>query len=37
MPQDIRVVLGCKELAGLDFLWMDRIGQHWSTCVLWHP
>ena len=36
-PEDIRGVLGCGELAGMDSLGMERIGQHGFLCVLRHP
>ena len=35
--EDIRVVLGCGELAGVDSLGMERIGQHNFPCVPRHP
>ena len=36
-PEDIRVVLGRREVAGVDFLVVERIGQHGFPCGLWHP
>ena len=36
-PGDIRVVLGCGELGGVDSLGMERIGQHVFPCDLRHP
>ena len=35
--EDILVVLWCGELAGLDSLEMERIGQHGFPCSLRHP
>ena len=35
-PEDIRVVLGCGEIAGVDSLGLERIGQHGFPCGLWH-
>ena len=35
--ENIRVVLRCWEVAGVDFLGMERISQHGSPCSLWHP
>ena len=35
-PEDIRVVLGRGEVAGLDSLGVERIGQHGFQCGLWH-
>ena len=35
--EDIRVVLGCREAAGVDSLGVERIGQHGFPCGLWHP
>ena len=35
--EDIRVVLGCKEVVGLDSLGIERIGQHGFPCGHWHP
>ena len=34
-PEDIRVVLGCREVAGLDSLGSERIGQPGFPCGLW--
>ena len=36
-PEDIRVVLGRGEVAGLDSLGLERIGQHGFPCGLRHP
>ena len=36
-PEDIRVVLGCRELTGLESVWMERICQHGFACSLRHP
>ena len=36
-PEDIRVVLGREEVAGVDSLGVERIGQHGFPCGLWHP
>ena len=36
-PEDIRVVLGRGEVAGVDSLGVDCIGQHGFPCGLWHP
>ena len=36
-PEDIRVVLGRGEVAGVDFQGVERIGQHGSPCGLRHP
>ena len=36
-PEDIRVVLGCEELAGVDSLRVERMGQHGFPCGLQHP
>ena len=36
-PGDIRVVLGRGEVAGVDSLGVERIGQHGFPCSLWHP
>ena len=36
-PEDIRVVLGRGEAAGLDSQGMERIGQHGFPCGLRHP
>ena len=35
--EDIRVVLGGREVAGVDSFGMERIGQHGFSCGLWHP
>ena len=35
--EDMWVVLGCRELAGVYSLGMQRIGQHGFPCILWHP
>ena len=35
-PEDIRVVLGRGEVAGVDSLGVERIGQHVFPCGLWH-
>ena len=37
MSQDIRVVVGCGEVAQVNSLGMERIGQHGFPCGLWHP
>ena len=37
MPADIRVVLGRREVAGLDSLGLERNCQHGFPCGLWHP
>ena len=31
------MVLGCREVARVDSLGMERIGQHGFRCCLWHP
>ena len=36
-PEDIRVVLGRREVAGVDSLEVARIGQHGFRCGLWYP
>ena len=36
-PEDIRVVLGRGEVAGVDSQGVERIGQHGFPCVLRHP
>ena len=36
-PEDIRVILGRGEVAGVDFQGMERIGQHGFPCGLRHP
>ena len=36
-PEDIQEVLGCGELAWVDSLGMERIGQHRFPCSLQHP
>ena len=36
-PEDIRVVLGRGEVAGVDSQGVERIGQHGFPCGLWHP
>ena len=36
-PEDIRVVLGRPEVAGMDSQGLERIGQHGFACGLWHP
>ena len=36
-PEDIRVVLGRGEVAGVDSQGMERIGQHGLQCGLRHP
>ena len=36
-PEDIRVVLGRGEVAGVDSLGPERIDQHGFSCGLWHP
>ena len=36
-PEDIRVVLGRGEVAGVDSQGVERIGQHGFPCDLWHP
>ena len=36
-PEDIRVVLGRGEVAGVDSLGVERIGQPGFPCSLWHP
>ena len=36
-PEDICVVLGCGELAGVDSLGMERIGQRGLPCGFRHP
>ena len=36
-PEDIRVVLGCGEVAGVDSLGVERIGQHGFPCGLRDP
>ena len=36
-PEDIRVVLGRGEVAGVDPQGLERIGQHGFPCGLWHP
>ena len=36
-PEDIRVVLGRGEVAGVDSQGAERIGQHGFPCALWHP
>ena len=36
-PEDIRVVLGRGEVAGVDSLGVERIGHHGFPCGLWHP
>ena len=36
-PEDIRVVLGRGEVAGVDFQGVERIGQHGFPCGLRHP
>ena len=36
-PEDIRVVLGRGEVAGVDSQGLERIGQHGFPCGLWHP
>ena len=36
-PEDIRVVLGRGEVAGVDFQVVERIGQHGFPCGLRHP
>ena len=36
-PEDIRVVLGRGEIAGMDSQGVERIGQHGLPCGLWHP
>ena len=35
-PEDIRVVLGCGEVAGVDSQGVERIGQHGFPCSLRH-
>ena len=35
-PEDIRVVLGRGEVAGVDSLGVECIGQHGFPCGLWH-
>ena len=35
-PDDMQVVLGCRKLAEVDPLRMERIGQHGFPCVLQH-
>ena len=35
--EDIRVVLGCGEVAGVDPLGVERIRKHGFPCGLWHP
>ena len=37
VPEDIRVVLGRGELAAVDSLGVERIGQHGFPCGPWHP
>ena len=34
VPEDMQVIRGCRELAGLDYLGMERIGQHGFRCIL---
>ena len=36
-PEDIRLVLGRGEVAGVDSLGVERIGQNGFPCDLWHP
>ena len=36
-PEDLRVVLGRGEVAGVDSQGVERIGQHGFSCGLWHP
>ena len=36
-PEDIRVVLGRREVAGVDSQGVERIGQHGFPCGLRHP
>ena len=36
-PEDIRVVLGRGEVAGVDSQGVERIGQHGCPCSLRHP
>ena len=36
-PEDIRVVPGRGEVAGVESLGVERIGQHGFPCGLWHP
>ena len=36
-PEDIRVVLQRREVAGVDSQGLKRIGQHGFPCGLWHP
>ena len=31
------MVLGCRDVAGVDSLGMEPIGQHGLPCGLWHP
>ena len=35
-PEDIGVVVGRREVAGVDSQGVERIGQHGSPCGLWH-
>ena len=37
VPEDLRVVPGRGEVAGVDSQGVERIGQHGFPCGLWHP
>ena len=37
LPEDMRGILGCRELARADLLGMEHISQHGFPCGLRHP